>query len=244
MLASARKVMWYQSIKAKVVCLTIVVNTLILGGFAVYNAMLTQVQMREELQHLAVVTAARLAKHLVIPLWDLDKEQIEETLRSEMLEKRLYAIVVRDSDGKTVFAGNERGSDWTVQALRPQTLASVPGLVTASKRLEKGLEKIGEVEVYLSPKFLEEELAHSVRTVLGSVLVLDAVMLAAILLALQRMVIKPIGQLAAAADGMSMGNLNVTIDVKSRDEIGNVAAAMERMKVSLQMAMRRLQQGR
>ncbi len=237
----SQNISFFNSIKAKIVLIIILLNTCILGGFAAYNAFVAQGRMGDDLRNLAQVTATRLSKHLIIPLWDLDKEQVEETLRSEMLEKQIYAIIVRDSDGKAVFAGKERDQSWNVQALSKQIpTATASGMVYGSKNIEKSNEKIGTIEVYLTAKFLQEELRQSIVNVIVSVLVLDMVIFIATLIALQQLVIKPIGKLAEAAESMSMGNLDVSIEIHSADEIGHVGQAMERMKISLQMAMKRL----
>ena len=79
-------------------------------------------------------------------------------------------------------------------------------------------------------------------TVIWPVLVLDIVMFMAILVALQKIVITPVRKLAEAAEHMSKGNLDMVIAAHTRDEIGYVAEAMERMKISLRLAMQRLQQ--
>jgi methyl-accepting chemotaxis protein len=50
----------------------------------------------------------------------------------------------------------------------------------------------------------------------------------------------PIMKLTEAAERMSLGDLNVKIDVASRDEIGLLAGALGRMQTSLRMAMERL----
>lgn len=235
------RISFFNSIKAKIVFIILILNTSILGGFALYNSLISREKMQSNLHNLSEVTATRLSKHLTIPLWDLDKEQVEETLRSEMLEKQIHTIVVRDSDGKTVFVGKERDNNWNVQDLKRQLAnARIPGMIESSKDIEKSGEKIGNIEVYLTPKFLQDELKQSIVSVVLSVLVLDVVIFFALLIALQRLIIKPIGKLAEAAESMSMGNLDVSIEVNSVDEIGHVGHAMERMKVSLQMAMRRL----
>ncbi len=239
---SVMRVSWWQSITVKVVCIMLVLNTLILGGFAVYNTRSLQAQMTSDLQNLAEVTATRLSKHVMIPLWDLDKEQIEEMLRAEMLAKHLAAVIIRDSDGKTIFAGKERAANGQAMDLRPQGIAAQAGLVRDSKPVTKGTEKIGMVEVFMTPRFLLQELQRATWQVVISVLVLDVVIFITLFLLLRRLVIHPIGKLAEAADSMSLGNLGVTIGVNSQDEIGHVAAAMDRMKISLQMAMERLQQ--
>jgi methyl-accepting chemotaxis protein len=43
---------------------------------------------------------------------------------------------------------------------------------------------------------------------------------------------------------MSLGDLNVKIDIKSRDEIGMLALAIGRMQTSLRLAMSRLRRRR
>lgn len=55
-----------------------------------------------------------------------------------------------------------------------------------------------------------------------------------------RTLAKPIMKLTDAAERMSLGDLNVKIDVPSHDEIGLLAQALGRMQTSLRMAMERL----
>lgn len=241
-MAAQSGVSFFRSIKFKIVFITIFLITCILGGFAFFNTSKKQQQMAQELKSLAEVTAIRLSNHLIIPLWDLDKKQVEDTLQAEMLEKRVAAIMVRDSDGKTVFAGKARDSAWKVQDNTRYTIFSDQGMIIEKKAISNGKEKIGDVEVHITNKFSQEELQEFVTSVVLHVLVLDIVMFMAILIVLQRMVITPVRKLAEAAESMSRGNLDLAIDVKSKDEIGYVAEAMERMKISLRLAIQRLQQ--
>jgi methyl-accepting chemotaxis protein len=59
-----------------------------------------------------------------------------------------------------------------------------------------------------------------------------------------RALVTPIMKLTDAAERMSLGELNVKIDVTSRDEIGLLAQAIGRMQTSLRMAMTRLKKKR
>ena len=74
---------------------------------------------------LADTTADRLASHLQKPLWDLDDEQIAEAITAEMREQRLFGIIVRDSDGLSVFAASKRNRHtWQTGAVsQPNSLA-------------------------------------------------------------------------------------------------------------------------
>ena len=59
-----------------------------------------------------------------------------------------------------------------------------------------------------------------------------------------RAIVIPIMNLTDAAERMSLGELNVKIDVKSKDEIGLLAQAVGRMQTSLRLAMNRLRRKR
>jgi len=59
-----------------------------------------------------------------------------------------------------------------------------------------------------------------------------------------RAIVNPIMKLTDAAERMSLGELNVKIDVKSKDEIGLLAQAVGRMQTSLRLAMNRLRRKR
>ena len=59
-----------------------------------------------------------------------------------------------------------------------------------------------------------------------------------------RAIVTPIRKLTDAAERMSLGELNVKIDVRSKDEIGLLAQAVGRMQTSLRLAMNRLRRKR
>ncbi|MEJ5359041.1 MAG: cache domain-containing protein [Desulfobacterales bacterium] len=59
-----------------------------------------------------------------------------------------------------------------------------------------------------------------------------------------RGLIRPILQLTQAAERMSLGDLDVKIDVRSADEIGILALAIERLQTSLALAIQRLKKKR
>ncbi|MFH1982673.1 MAG: cache domain-containing protein [Pseudomonadota bacterium] len=59
-----------------------------------------------------------------------------------------------------------------------------------------------------------------------------------------RSITRPINELTDIAERMSMGELNIEIKVKSKDEIGNLAQAIGRMQTSLSMAIERLRRRR
>lgn len=87
-----------------------------------------------------------------------------------------------------------------------------------------------------------EVLAPLDRTQRSALILLAVTVLAVALVAwlAARALVRPITRLTVMADRMSMGELEVKVDVRSRDELAQLAAAITRMQTSLRMALDRL----
>lgn len=78
----------------------------------------------------------------------------------------------------------------------------------------------------------------------GYLLLMTVVLIVAIALVLARTLVKPIRELTGITTRMSMGELDAEINIKSKDEIGQLAGAIGLLQTSLSMAMKRLRQKR
>ena len=58
---------------------------------------------------------------------------------------------------------------------------------------------------------------------------------------LKHYVVRPLNRMAQAAEAASMGDPGAEFVVNSKDEVGKLAEAFNRMQMSLQMAMQRLE---
>jgi HAMP domain-containing protein len=61
---------------------------------------------------------------------------------------------------------------------------------------------------------------------------------------LKRQIIRPLKRMARVAEEVSIGNLDAEFERLSNDEVGNLAKAFKRMKLSLEIAMKRLNRSR
>ena len=59
-----------------------------------------------------------------------------------------------------------------------------------------------------------------------------------------RRIVEPIERLVRSADAISLGNLGQSVRPESNDEVGDLAQALERMRLSLDAAMERLRKRR
>jgi len=60
------------------------------------------------------------------------------------------------------------------------------------------------------------------------------------MVSINKLILKPLENLTNMAVRISRGEINQTINVDSNDEIGNLAAAFQKMQISLRIIMKRL----
>ena len=228
---------WYRTIRMKVVTVVIVSCTLVFGGLSAYNTTSEQDQLSVDLQKLTQVTSQRLSKHLIGPMWDLDKELVDSALEAEMLEENVAAIVVWDEGGNIVFSARERSADGN---LLVSNGAIAGDLIKAQNEISNGEKSIGEVAVFVSKQQLNQQLAVSTLYNLITLAALIIVMAIVMTIVMNQIIIGPITRLAKHADDISHGDLKQNIIPESHDEIGLLAEAFHRMQTSMRVAFKRL----
>jgi HAMP domain-containing protein len=116
--------------------------------------------------------------------------------------------------------GASNGFGWNLDEIIGAQVISVPA--------EKVLKSARQSLVLILGIFV---LAFSVATLLVN-------------LWLKRYVVRPLNRMAQAAEAASMGDPGAEFVVNSKDEVGKLAEAFNRMQMSLQMAMQRLERYR
>lgn len=227
------------SIRTKVILITIVCTTAVLAAVGIFDSFKVISTEKTKLESLAQVTANRLAQHLVIPMWDLDKERVADALEAEMLEQNLQAIVVYDEDGSTVMSAKERDHNWTVIGSSGRISEAY---FNASTDVSNGNNTIGRVEVYVSDRFIQSTVQSAIFLEVGRVLLLNLAIMLVLLLLLGKFLVSPIKRLAEQASEISSGKLNTSIDISSNDELGLLADSITRMQKSLIVAFKKLRQ--
>ena len=228
---------WFQTIRFKLIAIIIITTSIVLGCTGYFAYKYIEQSERSELAELAEVSANRLSKHLVIPMWNLDREQVGELLNAEMSEQRVAAIVIRDEDKATLFAATERDSSGQVI----ESIGSVSGdYINVDRDVVNGEDKIGVLSIFVTPQFMKRDLAQFGQGLIATVVILNIVIFIIMMMVLGRVLINPLMTLAEGADKISRGDLNQTFEVNSKDEIGYLSTTFNRMQTSLRVAIRRL----
>lgn len=228
---------WFSTIRMKVIIVVIISCTLVLGGLSAYNTINEQKRLSADLQKLAQVTSQRLSKHLIGPMWDLDRDLVDSTLEAEMLEENIHAIVVWDEGGSSTFSARERGPGGRLVASK----GAISGDLLESKNdINTGTQSIGEVAVFVSKQQLNQQLRESTIANAITLVALIIVMAIVMTIVMNQIIIGPITRLAKHADDISHGDLKQNIVPESNDEIGQLAEAFHRMQTSLRVAFKRI----
>jgi len=229
---------WYRSVQTKITLTLVIVTTVILTVFGLYNLYQTQQRLDQELRDLAETTVQRLSQHVLGPFWALDDEQLAEQLEAAMLERRVEAVIIRDRDAETIYMGRQRANGSGVEELQSEPEGDF--VRSRTNLVRDNGEMIGTLEVYVTREFLEEQFNEVMMAEIGRGVILDLAIIIIALVMLRRLLVRPIRDLTDAAERISTGQLNTPIPAGSRDEIGLLATAIGKLQTSLRIAMDRM----
>jgi len=95
--------------------------------------------------------------------------------------------------------------------------------------------------VTIGKQFYIHDAERALYTLMGSLLVIFTIVFVMLNLLLDRMIVRPITQIAKTADEISVGNLSLPeIKAESKDEIGTLVVAFNRLRRSTEEAIRLL----
>ncbi len=218
-------------IQAKIAILLIALTTGLLSLYGIYHYHEYSSQATEELNGLAESMSERLAYSLVWPLWSVDTKLIEEVILSEMKEKRVYGIMIKEEPGAKLVLGKSRNDEWEVvdaQDIKPGEYA------TAHKNIiHEDKTTIGKVQVYLTKHFMQAALRHEMRKIAVAIILLDLALWGSLILLLRGLLLRPIHHLLTTARSIARGEFGHPIEIRQQDEIGDLANAFREMEDSI-----------
>ncbi len=232
-LQNLRRYSWKNSLRAQIGFVLISLTTLVLLSSGIYQYMQLKKSKFVALNHLAESAALRLTENLATPLWNLDEEAIQYALLSEMNEREIAAILVKNQS-QEIIHGKIRNAQW-----QPVDTKDVSGYsVKHSHEIMKLNESLGSVEVYGTEQFLRQELRRELIGIALLIVLLDALLLIGLSVTIQRLLKRPIEELLHIAQAVGRGDLTYHIAVRQRNEIGQLAAAFQEMIDRLENTLR------
>lgn len=225
--------------KLGMVVFCVIALTLLASG--IWDVLWVRDRGVSQLRHTAEMASGRLSGALALPLWEMEKQKVEEIVNSEMGDDGLYAVVIRSPDGKNAILSKRRDKDWKIVDGEPESgegLISGKNDVLRSKGANQPGETIGKLEVYYTDRFLAEELrgrAVSIALKGGAALL---VIVGALYLSLNRLILNPLLNITSSLKENS-GDLTHRIEIHTNDEIAELAEAFNGMTSRLASTLSR-----
>ncbi len=230
----------FRSIQTKVIFFLVLLTTVILIYFGLYQIFKINEELDIELTLTNQNTAQRLSSHIELGMWTLDNESVKKSIQSEFLDKDIYAIAVSTKE-EGLYVGLLRGEqdnliDMT-DTIQVEQLRSREDLVASTKRVtHKGGGILGDVVAFSTTKYNEERIQQQYENQAFIILTIGLILILVTFIVLQLFVISPIKTLSEIARQMSRGNYFENLEAKSYDEIGELSNALNMLNKSYQVA--------
>ncbi len=197
----------------------------IISGAYDYSSMRNN--MLEELNFKADGLVERLSESLIPPLWNVDQSAISRIILSEMNDERIKAIIVTEDNGKNVFAGKIRNTEWRIIDFVAWPRGD---FIKRSAPITVLKQPIGTVEIFLSQRFIQEELYNSILQSLFRTMLLVVLLMVTIFVAMRKILITPIIKLSKTARQISVDkNYSARVEFKCQGEMGTLVKDFNHM---------------
>ena len=222
------KTKFFQSIQIKLGVLIFLTATFIFSGYVFYNYITVKSTMKAELHTLSDFWAKQMAKSLKMPVWDFDIVSVEETVNSTMLEKQIYAVVVRNEG--MIMTSMTRDSKWNI--VKGTQELSEYEYVRKEDILRKN-KKIGSVEVCISDSFMRKKLMEETIRMLVTIIILNAALICSLFFGVRKIVVIPVSHIVRSVRIIASGELDNSLNDEGNGEIGQLASDVEKMRVAI-----------
>lgn len=220
-----------QKLNIKINAIIVLVVSIILIVFGIYEIFQTQSTIIKDLHLSLSLVPERLAKTLVLPIWNLKEKEIEASVQAEMRDVNVYAVIVKEFITGNILVGKIRDQEWNLRDIEPSE--PVTSFLQQKLPIIMNDKNLGSVDVYYTDKFMK---THIRKTIILRVLIL-VLLLTAIVLTLAFVitiqVVRPVQALMRAFENIATGNLSQEITLTRTDEIGVCADAARNTKRTL-----------
>ena len=200
----------------------ILASILVSSGFSMYDYMNEREKLKRYFDEITGPIPKRLANGMQKSIWFLDKNLGQKMLHLEMENKRIYAVVVREADGKTIFLAAKRDENWeTIKFDGGEHLPSHSSILISQHEPVIYEEKtIGHVDVWLTTRFIKEALGDLLIFMAIKVVVMSLCLVFLLLMTVDIFLVRPVSQVISGLD-----RVRGEVDQAS----GQVAAASRQM---------------
>ena len=188
------------SIASLLSLILVLLVTAVLTGFGVFGYRKVCAQEREQLRATTDVLADQLSVALTLPAWNFDHDQIDRIIEGGMQQRDIVSIVVRLAGLQPRIHSRTRDRGWRVTG--GEKNYEEPDQFQVSRPILIDGKTLATVEIFVTPRFVEQALARTRIMMISLVLGLDGVLLMGVHLLLWMMVFKPLKEIELYAQAV------------------------------------------
>jgi len=214
------------------------VVTVVLIAFAT-AAILLDITMSESELEMRLDDAIHLAQmSLATPLWNLDKETVDDFVRALLLDKSIVYVKVlwalpRQSDfsAESQIISERKRQKYEEKDFTYFKNSSKFIVKSADIHFEQG--KVGNILIVMSREIIENELFRNISVIINLAILITVGIAVTTIRITRRYISRPLSKLQISATSIAQGDLDTFIDTSSNDEIGSLAKDLNVMRESI-----------
>jgi PAS domain S-box-containing protein len=175
------------SVAVVVVAALVGVATVLLVTAGVTNYGTYRAQGREALRRDLATQAEQLAVALALPVWNIDRAQIDRVLGAQEADRSVYGVRLQAAAKTHVWV---RDSRW--QMVPARVRFPTEGLLEEERRVTFEGEPIGSFQIYATTRFLDADLARMRRMIILRIVGFETLLVVSLYFVLRRAVVKPL----------------------------------------------------
>lgn len=194
----------------------VLVLTLVSAVMVVVLGMSQQSALMQQLEGKGQITAQFLAAISAEPILSYNASYLEGYVKDVSRDREVASAAILDKDGK-------------VLARLEETRKEAADLVEFSAPVKQGEAQIGTVQIAFTKRYINEARQKAQGIILslciGSVVVLSLV----VYLLFRRIIVTPLSSLKSSMERLAAGDLDLSVESRSNDEVGMLGRSMNTM---------------
>lgn len=220
------------NLQRKLLLLVLVLVIPVMGGMSVYWGTTQRNAASTELRQRAGRMADLLSQSLAAPLWNLDENVLRAQLVAVLADPDLFYIGIYEMNRATPMFSEQRDGE-PVDAIERE------GLILYTD--DRGVTTLGAVKLIYTHEHIYREITRAQYVISAFVLGLGGILALGLYLLMRQLVEKPILQMSAIMANVAEGDFSARVVLRSRDEIGQLARALNWMTERLHGSVEQLE---
>lgn len=217
----------------KVILVQVIIIILIMSVFGVISFLNVKRTWDDTLENLSESVQQRLSVSLIDPLWDFDTEMAMILVDLEMGSPHVSGILIEDP---TSTIGKIRGEDGTsvdFMNTEEENASLSESVIIKETEIIWEEKSLATLRVYLSDIVVRSEIRKQLIVILIQMVIVVVLLTFSSLMNILAVVNKPLNKVCEFAIQVSLGDLASKLDIKQKDEIGQLADSLKKMTDSL-----------